>query len=330
MHSLIAGVACIAVAIGCGGGSRASQADVDPEDTDPSRIDVAAGDPSPFDVTPRDVVKHDLPADASDVDATDDDRASSDAPHPDPDVDDTDAPADDGAAQDAPGADESPTDTPVDIEPGACPVARAASIECGRVLVWGDDHVLMQSHWPAQLPFWQNAIHWLATATTGCGSDLTTVRFSGGAVPAELVTALKAEGLDVTTNGALPAASDPPSVLAIELQGSGFLPAQGAALLSWVKAGGAVMVMTIGFGTNDECTNENPLLAPLGLAFSCVTPAPWGPVTRLEAHTITQGLTTADTPFVNGRWVLETGAYATTVIADVGDSAECPVQVTAP
>ncbi len=238
MHSLIAGVACIAVAIGCGGGSRASQADVDPEDTDPSRIDVAAGDPSPFDVTPRDVVKHDLPADASDVDATDDDRASSDAPHPDPDVDDTDAPADDGAAQDAPGADESPTDTPVDIEPGACPVARAASIECGRVLVWGDDHVLMQSHWPAQLPFWQNAIHWLATATTGCGSDLTTVRFSGGAVPAELVTALKAEGLDVTTNGALPAASDPPSVLAIELQGSGFLPAQGAALLSWVKAGG--------------------------------------------------------------------------------------------
>ncbi len=43
-------------------------------------------------------------------------------------------------------------------------VARATSPGCGRVIVWGDEHVAYTWHWPQTRPFWEHAVGWLTAA----------------------------------------------------------------------------------------------------------------------------------------------------------------------
>ena len=93
-------------------------------------------------------------------------------------------------------------------------IERAAEVGCGRVVVWGDEHVLFESYWPAQRRFWAQAVAWLA-ATGGCHATLTDV-----AVPlqmgSDVVAALQAAGLSSAVSGAYRPgatvrATDPPA-----------------------------------------------------------------------------------------------------------------------
>ena len=83
------------------------------------------------------------------------------------------------------------------------------------------------------------------------------------------------------------------------------------------------MTMTVGWGSGtDECSDANPALAPLGLAYHCFDPAPWGPVSSFGVHPIATGLAPTDTPFVNGRFVVESQPVPSHVVASI--SGQCP------
>jgi hypothetical protein len=207
--------------------------------------------------------------------------------------------------------------------PPTCPVARAETLGSGRVFVWGDEHVLFDSYWPSQQPFWANAMAWLGQRS---GSpNITSIGFAvGGAAPA-LITDLRGRGYTVNTAATAPAVGDPPSIVVLELGGGALGAPEGAAVRTWVEGGGAVMVLVSGIGIDAECLAANPFLEQLGLAISCANPPPWGPVTSFEPHPIASGLTPANAPFVNGRYVVETVDGGSAVVASVYTNGQCPL-----
>jgi hypothetical protein len=115
---------------------------------------------------------------------------------------------------------------------------------------------------------------------------------------------------------------DQVDIVLIQPYGPG-LPGSGL-VKDWVEAGGALMTMVVGVGSADtgECSAGNEVLAGLGLEYDCTREAPWGPVTAFGPHSIAAGLTPANAPFVNGRWVIDTGGGDSVVVARVGDACD--------
>jgi hypothetical protein len=95
---------------------------------------------------------------------------------------------------------------------------------------------------------------------------------------------------------------------------------RGAALRAWVDGGGGLMTLIIGSGStgSDECDAPNALLDRMGLRYTCTAPVPYGPLTELLPHPITEGLVLADTPFVNGRGVAARPGVASEPVARIG------------
>jgi hypothetical protein len=85
--------------------------------------------------------------------------------------------------------------------------------------------------------------------------------------------------------------------------------------LPWVEAGGALMVMSIGLGPGECESGLDAFTAGFPLRFDCREPNPFGPVGRFLPHPISFGLRRTDSPFVNGRFVVEEPNTRSTVIA---------------
>ena len=101
-------------------------------------------------------------------------------------------------------------------------------------------------------------------------------------------------------------------------------PVPAALLWEWVENGGALMTMIIGVGDGMpcECVSTNSVIEPLGIRYDCDHQAPWGPVTKLDPHPIAEGISGANTPFCNGRWVDEVPGFETRSVARVGEACE--------
>jgi hypothetical protein len=205
-----------------------------------------------------------------------------------------------------------------------CAVGRALLVGCGRAFIWGDEHVSMDSCWPDPAPYWQNAFDWLLDPGA-CNVSRTKV-WLGANLPPQVEADLQAAGLVITSSWGIPTAADLAShdVVILNIFGQGPTPADGAALQAWVDQGGALMTMIVGIGSGqDECLDANPAIEPLGVAYSCFEPVPWGPVATFGVHPIAANLQSVNTPFVNGRFVVETNpAVASTVVASV--AGVCP------
>src|SRR5262245_8694685 len=139
-------------------------------------------------------------------------------------------------------------------DPGDCEnaVGRALEFGCGRVFVWGDEHVTFDENWPAAEPFWTNALNWLAETT--CGGGRTRV-WMGGLSRRQLPLFLESMGLEVVEhagglNGADIFIGSPEMLSASE----GVRP--------WVEGGGALMAIVGGFpdGRGDLCERANASL----------------------------------------------------------------------
>lgn len=210
--------------------------------------------------------------------------------------------------------------------PDPCAVGRAAEIGCGRAFIWGDEHVIFDTYWPAQRPFWVNAVAWLR-APGSCGPARTTIRFFGQNPPSQLVADLQAEGVNVGPPGnGIPTASDlaaSDTMFVVEMGYVSPTPADGANLAAFVQGGGALMTTVVGLGSADpqECADANPALTPLGMEYSCFNPAPWGPIASFGSHPIATGLVPLNAPFENGRFVVDKGA-GSWVVASI--SGTCP------
>jgi len=197
-----------------------------------------------------------------------------------------------------------------DCVPGR-PIGRAVVFGQGRLFVWGDEHVKMESYGARPAPFWRGVFGWLTCE--GCpGPRRTRI----GDLNADLNPLMRAEasalGLTVTPVGGTDAASlarvDALLVVANAVPSS-------PALLQWLQQGGALMVMAIGIGS-DECTNFlDPFTTGLPLFFDCTDPNPWGPVGVFKPHPISFGLQPSAAPFVNGHFVAEAPGTHSTVIA---------------
>ena len=205
-----------------------------------------------------------------------------------------------------------------------CAVGRAAEIGCGRLFVWGDEHVSYQQYWQDQQPFWDNAMGWLAQPGS-CGPVRTNVQLFGFSAPQPLVDSLTQSGFVVTEASSIPTGTGLQGVHILVINSSGPQdPNVGQELDAWVNAGGALMTMIIGIGMGypQECAYANVLLSPLGLEYSCFDPPPWGPVTSFGNHPIAQTLAPLNAPFENGRFVVETQPLSSAVIASV--AGQCP------
>lgn len=197
-----------------------------------------------------------------------------------------------------------------DCVPGR-PIGRAVVLGQGRLFVWGDEHVKMESYGARPAPFWRGVFGWLSCE--GCpGPRRTRI----GDLNAELNPLMRAEasalGLSVTSVGGTDAASlaTVDAVLAV----ANFTPAS-PDLLRWVQEGGALMIMAIGIGS-DECTSSlDAFTAGFPLFFDCTDPNPWGPVGVFKPHPISFGLQSSAAPFVNGHFVAEAPGTHSTVIA---------------
>jgi hypothetical protein len=200
---------------------------------------------------------------------------------------------------------------------GGCAVARAAEIGCGRAYVWGDEHVTYDG-WPVEVPFWEKAAAWLKEPGQ-CGRARTRALVE----PAlgQAMGVLKAAGLDVTT-ASLPDDPTGYDIVVLEMGGEQTTVAQGQAYRAWIEKGGALMALVVGSGEPHECHLTAPLLDEVGLSYHCWSPAPWGPVVKLDAFPAVDGLTPSQTPFENGRFVVESRAIGSTVVAEV--AGPCP------
>ena len=111
-----------------------------------------------------------------------------------------------------------------------------------------------------------------------CGLTRSTVRLPFGTPPG-LISTLQGAGFTVLESAGLPGPGNANEIVVVKLSGA-YSTAEGAELHDWVKGGGAAMVMAVGIGDSEECTETNPVIAPFGLAYSCALPVTWGPVTK--------------------------------------------------
>ena len=204
-----------------------------------------------------------------------------------------------------------PLDPPDDPNPDCSNVVgRAVVRNCGRVFVWGDEHVRFDSYLKDSEAFWHNAMDWLSDSTY-CEFPLRTrVGNFQGVFSTGVRAIIEARGMTVVDINSFQELDQVDIVVAQAF--SQGIP--GSELIKdWVEAGGALMTLIIGVGDSfsAECDWGNEMLAGLGIAYDCSRPAPWGPVTSFGNHPIAAGLTPANAPFVNGRWVVD----------QVGDSA---------
>ncbi|MFO0606954.1 MAG: hypothetical protein U0324_27530 [Polyangiales bacterium] len=146
----------------------------------------------------------------------------------------------------------------------------------------------------------------------------TRVRWVGGTPPPSVAQAAAALGLTVTA-GAVSADALPDASVIVFAYGAPADESWRDALRAWVEGGGAVMTLVIGSGEPDspECDPPNALLRRFGLAYSCASPVPWGPITAFFPHPLTDGLTVDDVPYVNGRGVTERPGVATAPLAEI-------------
>jgi hypothetical protein len=194
-------------------------------------------------------------------------------------------------------------------------VARAADRGCGRVLVWGDEHVIFDEYLPGSRPFWENALGWLAEPTCSEG-ERTRLGNLHGALH-EGVEQLAAElGFEVTQVSSLSSLESVDILIVRPFGGPG-----GPELKEWVEAGGALMTLVAGVGDShpDECDGANALLTPLGIEYDCFHKAPWGPVNEFGNHPVALGLLPDNAPFVNGRWVVDVPGFTSDIVARVGE-----------
>ncbi len=148
----------------------------------------------------------------------------------------------------------------------------------------------------------------------------TQVWFVNGTAPPALTSAAAGLGIAVHSGGA-PLASLPPTAIVVVTISSPRDEAWNTALRTWVEGGGALMTLMIGFGDGspEECDGSNAILARYGVSYDCVSTAPWGPVDEFFPHPITEGLTAAQVPFVNGRGVIALPGVAAAPLARIGD-----------
>ena len=148
----------------------------------------------------------------------------------------------------------------------------------------------------------------------------TQVWFVNGSAPPALTGAAARLGITVH-NGDPSFESLAPTAIAVVTISSPYGESWNTALRTWVESGGALMTLMIGFGIDspEECDGSNAILARYGVSYDCVASAPWGPVDEFFPHPITEGLTPAQTPFVNGRGVLARPGVAAAPLARVGD-----------
>ena len=194
-------------------------------------------------------------------------------------------------------------------------VARAADRGCGRVLVWGDEHIVFDEYLPDSRAFWENALGWLSEPTC-TGGERTRLGDLRGALH-QGVRELAAElGFQVTQVNSL-SELDSVDILIVPPFGGG--PGV-SGLKDWVEAGGAVMALVAGVGDTapDECDRSNALLTPLGIEYDCMHKAPWGPVSEFGDHPVALGLLPENAPFVNGRWVVDVSGFTSDIVARIG------------
>lgn len=196
-----------------------------------------------------------------------------------------------------------------DCVPGPA-IGRAVVWGQGRLFVWGDEHVKLQSYGARPAAFWRGVFRWL-TCEGRPGPRRTRV----GDLNAYLNPLMQAEasalGIQVV-NASSADFSQVDAVLVVANYGG----VDVAALDAWVQAGGSLMLMAVGLGSPDECTDTlDPVTAPFPLHYDCSDPVPWGPVGRFYPHPISQGLAPEVAPFLNGRYVSELPGTHSTVIA---------------
>ncbi|MBT9558246.1 MAG: hypothetical protein IV100_19590 [Myxococcales bacterium] len=197
-----------------------------------------------------------------------------------------------------------------------CVVARARSIECGGLVVWGDEHITFQSYGDAPGPFWEQLLTWMKDSGE-CGTERTTVSFQSGSTPA-MVAAAAAVGLTVVSDWGVP----PPTADITIASAAGAYDA--GTMKAWIEGGGVVMFTTVGYGGGtDECMGPNVFLGPLGYTLDCSVAPPWGPIATPSSHPIMAQLTAENVPFVNGRWVSAAPGVPKGVVARVPGDA-CP------
>jgi hypothetical protein len=211
-------------------------------------------------------------------------------------------------------------------------VARTATRGCGRVLVWGDDTVTHADSWGFAEPFWRNAIDWLSTPDCG-GARRWRIALEGISTETwpEFEAFLELEGLTV-----LPW-EGPQTLSSVDILvgETVFLRPEtgGGEIQRWVEGGGAFMTYSWAFTDRqqDRCVDANSLIEPLGLRYDCFHESPRGPITLLESHPLTRGLSLEAVPFVFGTRVLDVEGLdvegsRTEVVARAGD--ECsPAEV---
>ena len=188
-------------------------------------------------------------------------------------------------------------------------VARALELGAGRVFVWGDEHVRHYSTYGDVIDaFWENAFGWLTHGTSGAIASLH-VNLNGRV--RDVATAL---GHSVSSLSSPTAADLADYDVLVVSYSSSLAPIDG--LRAWVEAGGSVMVLAVGAGT-EECDFINAFLAEIPLYIGCESPTPRGPVTELLPHALTDGLALENVPWVNGRWVFEEEGAGSFVVAKV-------------
>src|SRR6185503_2766496 len=153
-------------------------------------------------------------------------------------------------------------------------VGRALEFGCGRVFVWGDEHVTFDENWPAAELFWINALNWLTETT--CGPARTRV-WMGGLSRRQLPLFLESMGLEVVEGvpglGAAVIFIGSPEMLSFS---------NVETVRPWVEAGGALMTIVGGFpdGRGDLCERASAGLFGLGLSYDCLHRYPRGPVSE--------------------------------------------------
>jgi hypothetical protein len=211
---------------------------------------------------------------------------------------------------------------------GGCPVGQVGEVGCGRVFVWGDEYVTYDMYFPTVEPFWDRALQWLAARDASCGDPLNHVILASNRGTTQLSAFLQQKGFTVETRATtdLPASTDPPAIWVI-VPGNNVIPADAiSGLQTWVQAGGSVLMATVGWNQDAECTIENPILQPLGFAYSCASPNPVGPITSFVPGPLTTGLTPQIVPFVGGRWVVTLPGTQGQIVANILPTGGCPLQ----
>lgn len=159
-----------------------------------------------------------------------------------------------------------------------------------------------------------------ATMCTAAPRTRTVARVVSVDRAPSLWSALMAQRLTVLTT--LPdtdAEYDETAIMVLDAETLAGDATRAAQIRRWVDAGGALFTVIIGLGAAapTECDPPNTVLTPFGVTYSCDAPAPYGPAGAASSHPITAGLTVAEMPFVNGRWVDARPGIATSVIATV-------------